>query len=42
MYVYRGNRTRVRAVLNGCFSEIARGTVKESKLIASYKRSAVD
>ena len=42
MYVYGGNRTRVKTVLNGCLSAIARGKVKKSKLIASYKWSAVD
>ena len=42
MYVCRENRTRVNAVLIGCLSAFARGTVKMSKLIASYKWNAVE
>ena len=41
MYVYLGNRTRVKTVLNGCLSAFAIGTVKKPKLIASYKWSAL-
>ena len=40
--VNRGNRTRVKAVLNGCLSPFARGIVEMSKLDVSYKWSAVD